>query len=122
MKRIGNFRVFGTTLPLYELEEQKMSNYFMLDGKKIPMSDETAKSLQKEQETYEVGDCFKVSDYKVMLVTCQHGVFAACLNNGNFWKNAIDVKELYAITSKELDQILGSDNCYKKITLRIEEN
>ena len=26
-----------------------MNNYFMLDGKKIPMSDETAKSLREEQ-------------------------------------------------------------------------
>jgi len=33
----------------YKLEDKKMNNYFMLDGKKIPMSDETAKSLREEQ-------------------------------------------------------------------------
>jgi len=30
------------------LKEQKMKNYFMLDGKKVPMSDETAASLRKK--------------------------------------------------------------------------
>lgn len=32
------------------LEEQIMKNYFMLDGKKIPMSNETADSLREKQK------------------------------------------------------------------------
>ena len=33
------------------LEEQKMKNYFVLDGKQISMSDETADSLRKERKS-----------------------------------------------------------------------
>lgn len=47
-----------------------MKNYFMIDGKKIPMSDETAKSILENSPTYEQvasnlflnSHCFFISD------------------------------------------------------------
>ena len=109
------------------LEEQKMSNYFMLDGKKIPMSDETAKSLQKKQ-TYSIGDCFKVGaeDTIVMLAICGSNptkVIPVCLDDGNWWSVSKIVKDTHAITPMELHSLLDNFNHeYTLITLRIEEN
>lgn len=53
------------TCKQYKLEDKKMSNYFMLDGKRIPMSNETAKSLREEQPVkWKFGDTAdSYSDY-----------------------------------------------------------
>lgn len=109
------------------LEEQKMNNYFMLDGKKIPMSDETAKSLQKEQETYKIGDCFKVGTGGtiIMLAICNSNptkVVPVCLDSGNWWSVSKTVNNAYAITPAELHSLFTSRNgVYIPITIKIEE-
>ncbi len=95
-----------------------MKNYFVLDGKQIPMSDETAESLREEQ-IYKIRDCFRIRDYVVMLVQCgMREVAAVGLSDGNYWKQVVSVGSALKITKGELRKILG--NVYTPVTIKVE--
>ncbi len=126
MKRIGNCKVFGRTIPLYELEEKKMKNYFILDGKQIPMSDETAASLRDEQKLHRIGDCFRIGGCgTIVMLTAFDGnlVGATCLrapHEGSRWTTPSKVDNNKKITKPELRRVLNATN-YTPVTVRVEE-
>ncbi len=101
---------------------KEMKNYFMLDGKEIPMSDETADSLREKQKTYRIKDCFVVNDDVLMLTQCDSClVVAISIYNGNYWRSPVKVTSAYKITVAELEQIIGKEHNYRPVTIKIEE-
>jgi len=105
------------------LEEQKMNNYFVLDGKQIPMSDETAKSLREKQKTYSIGDCFRVGEFGtiVRLVQCSTcNVVAVCIGDYNRWSEQRRVGDYWAITHEEVKIILDRAE-FTLVTIKKEE-
>lgn len=108
---------------LIDLREEQKMNYFMLDGEKIPMSDETAVSLRKNQKTYKIGDCFKIGDYDtiVRLVQCGYNeVIAVCINDEYAcWAEKQQIKNMSKITPIELRALLDRDK-YTPVTVKVE--
>ena len=105
------------------LGRTEMSNYFMLDGKKIEMSDETAKNLRKQtkEETYAIGDIIVNNmghkDRLLIFAGPERGEFGLvslintkCIGRGSLWYYRFaEANDTERITKKELSQLTGLD-------------
>lgn len=83
--------------------------------------------IKDQEKTYKIGDWFEMRDEtKVVLACCGdynndfYIVIAVCID-GTRWRREIKVKDMFKITKKELDEILGTTYNHRQIQIEVEE-
>ena len=88
-------------------------NYFMLDGKKIPMSDETRDSLREAQKKPmpKLGQRWWISGNEYVLSNCAYGQIGFINpENGNRWADPVKVGDMNKITYEEFREACSTAN------------
>jgi len=102
-----------------------MSNYAMIEGQRVELSNETVESLKKAlipEETYAVGDVLQWRHHKVILVQFPRRGKVGMVrltggkgNKGCVWAGmSVEVKNAYQITKEELKVL--SDGDWEKVS------